>query len=409
MAGLTTFRLKWLRTTGAMPSAEKIEARRRSFLQTYERFVDYRESAECKRFEELQAYVTSGEPERIEAECRMATYRGSQEEGLLQEYRQLGRLRAVRRAKRGKGDLSHPDYLRYLELHEKVQSDAFAARVAYLKDRKKYQKSEAGRALAEFKLLQKSRDLRWYHEQVRREVFADHERSEELFYDDFSSPKLDTHRWLLRFFWGEALLGKPYSFMGDPHCYTDGANISVSNGSLVIATRPERAHSLAWDTKLGFMPKSFDFTSGVVTTGQSFRMEYGYFEVKVRFSAEVGVYHAFYLTGDKMLPQVDIFRSDAKGGKSVSSALIRDGEHEALRARVGVLPFAEEFFIFRLERTPDRLVWSINGIPYHEETRNLPHGPLYLVLASGVKPDSEPEGESRMEIAWVRCVGKRYD
>lgn len=407
MAGLTSIRLRWLRATGSLPSVEKLEARRAAFEALYARYSGYRSGGEYARYCELVAYIDTGEPERVRGECAQAVYRGSAEEALLQEYKQLRRKRAVRRARRGKGDLQNPDFLRYQELLARVESPEFQDRVAYLKDKKKFEKTDAAHALEEYAAISRSQELKWYLQQHKREVFSDRDRSQEVFFDDFDAGQLDRSKWSTRFYWGEALLGKPYSFMGDPHCYTDGKNLSMSDGCLVIETRPERAEALAWDTQLGFMPKVFSYTSGVVTTGKDFRMGRGLFEAKVRFDSVPGVYHAFYLCGATMLPQVNVFRSrdDRAGCVAGSLVLSRDAAPDA--ALVGALPFDKEFFILSVEWDGSKLVWSINGYPYKEEEVQLPDEPLYLVLLSGVVPGAAPEAPARLEVDWVRCVSKR--
>lgn len=404
MAGLSTLRLRWMRSTGTMPSAAKIEARRRAALRLYERYTNFRDSAEHARYKELRELVDSGDVARVQEECRIATFAGSKEEGQLRDFKQLKKNPEVRRAIKGKGDRNSPDYSRYLKLKETVNSQEFVARVAHLKDSKKFEKTDAGRALRELKSLEKSRELKWYTSQKSKGTFAEFENREECFFDDFSEISLDTRRWTPRFHWGQALLGKSYSFIGDPHCYTDGENLSVENSCLVIETRPQQAESLAWDSKLGFMPKKFNYTSGVVTSGQSFRMNHGLFEAKVRFTAEPGVYHAFYLVGDSRVPQVDVFRSNVGNARLISGLYTHKEKGQPHSENVGNLPFSKEFFILSVEWSKKRIEWRINGVPYMEQTTNLPDQPLYLVFASGIVPGSEPGGVSRLEIDWVRCL-----
>ena len=61
MGGLSNFRLRWLRTIGQMPSAGKIEARRKAFMTRYTRFQAYENGQEFARYKALRDYVDSGE------------------------------------------------------------------------------------------------------------------------------------------------------------------------------------------------------------------------------------------------------------------------------------------------------------------------------------------------------------
>lgn len=329
MAVIPSLRLRWMRFTGALPSASKIEAQRRTLRGQYERFQAYRSSDEYARYKSLRNQVESGDT-----------------------------------------------------TNEK-----------------------------EYKALSRSRALKQFRQQEERGVFDELERRDELFFDDFDGVSLDKGRWLTRFFWGDALLKRPYSISTDPHCYTDGQNVRVEDGRLVIETRSEQKESLCWDAKLGLMNKLYYYTSGVVCTGSSFRMPYGRVEAKVRFRSQPGVYHALYLVGNKMYPQIDVFRTDPNDNRIIRGAFNegvpqRNGGVEVRRTEeeMGRLPFGSEYFILSVEWQPGKMVWSINGMPYMERKVTLSGEPMYLVFASGVEQGMSPEGVSTLEVAWVRCL-----
>lgn len=407
MGGLSNFRLRWLRTIGQMPSAGKIEARRKAFMTRYTRFQAYENGQEFARYKALRDYVDSGEAERVREECRLQSYAGSREAGLLEEFNQLGHLRHVQDAAKGKGDTQNPDYLRYRALQQEVEAPEFRERVNYLKSKDKFSLTEAGRKLAELNTLSRSKELKWYESMRQKPEIQRYVQEQEVFFEDFASGSLDSKVWLKRFFWGDAMLGKPYSFVGDAQCYTDGANLRIENSCLIISTRPEDAKAMAWDTKLGFIPKSYKYTSGLVNTGQSFRMHEGRLEAKIRFSGEPGIVHSLYLCGDKAAPQVDLFRSVPENPKAIRGVYSPQQGSRPAQEQVGNLPFATEFFILGLEWTSSKMVWTINGVPYMEQVGGLPTEPLYLVLTTTIAPGYEPHGEARLEVDWVRCTAKR--
>lgn len=315
--------------TGALPSATRIEARRRTLQERYERFDAYRSSEAYARYQSLQNQIESGD----------------------------------------------------------------------LTNRREY------------KSLARSRALKQFQRQSASGVFEEFDRREELFFDDFDGASLDRQRWLTRFFWGDAVLHQAYSLAGDAHCYTDGDNVRVEDGRLVIETRPEQREALSWDPKLGFLRRQYNYTSGMVCTGHSFRMPYGRVEAKVRFQSRQGVYHSLYLVGDKMYPQIDVFRTDPEDNRLIRG-VYSDGkprgdgsvEWTRMEEEVGRLPFSTEYFILSVEWQPGKMVWGINGMPYMERAVSLGGSPMYLVVASGVAPEMLPEGVSTLEVAWVRCL-----
>ncbi|NMC39901.1 MAG: family 16 glycosylhydrolase, partial [Bacteroidales bacterium] len=130
------------------------------------------------------------------------------------------------------------------------------------------------------------------------------------FEDDFISKKLDASKWITRYFWGDKILKDAYSLATDQHFLTDGENIEITNSTLKINTRQEEVTGKAWDPLLGFFPKDFKYTSGIISSGKSFRQQFGVIQAKIRLNKPGKVTHAFWMTGDRILPQIDIFKSD---------------------------------------------------------------------------------------------------
>lgn len=406
MAGLSAQRVRILRLLGRMPSVQRIEARRNALRREFERYQKFAASPEYARYQELQRYQESGVPEQERIRCQEEVYEGSQEGNELDEYNALEKTKEVKLALRGQGEQNSAAFRRFQELQKHVETPAFAERIAYLRDKNKFRRTEAYAKLQELKVLSKSRELQWYLSHEAKGTFAELVRERVLFFDDFTASALDKKVWLPRFFWGEALVGRGYSFIGDPHCYTEGDNLTLGNSALVIETRPEARKALAWDKELGFLPADFSYTSGLICSGQSFRMQEGRLEVKLRIKSVPGVYHALYLAGETRAPQIDIFRTTSGKKVALMSGVTRN-EVNSLNAAdgVGALPSGEDYFLLRFDWEGTTLRWSINDTPYMtmENVKGLDM-PMYLVFASGVEPGAAPTGVAQMAIDWVRCT-----
>ncbi len=158
---------------------------------------------------------------------------------------------------------------------------------------------------------------------------------------------------------------------------------------------------------IGFYPKDFDYTSGLINTGGSFRTKYGTFEAKVKMSASQDVFHAFWLGGDALVPQIDIFKC-YKNKLAMSTFWGNPAEPNGVKndtASISASKFAENYFIYSLEWSPEKIVWRINNVVVKTQTSNIPDQPLYIVLNSGVVGD-QPGIPARLEIDWVRCYQK---
>lgn len=297
------------------------------------------------------------------------------------------------------------------ELQNYVDSAEFKEKKAYLLSKKKFELSEASKKKEEYKALKKSETIVWYESLLNSHKFEDIKRWELAFSDEFNEPKLDSTKWITRYYWGEALLNKGYSLATDKHWYPDQDNIEISNSILKITTQKQDAQGLGWDFKMGFIPKQFEYTSGIISTGHAFRQQYGRFEAKVRFSNTPGVYHAFWLVGDTMLPHIDVFRKNSKNTStqaSIYSAKQGASKPLIIKSKLGGFNFSSEFFVLSIDWDQEKIIWSINGVPYMEIKNNIPNMPAYLVFSSGVVDGQTPNLlPATLEVDWVKCWKKK--
>lgn len=303
-----------------------------------------------------------------------------------------------------------PMLQRYNELKLKTDSQEFAERKKYLLSKNKFEQTVEYKQLQELKALESSAKIKWYLKTKDSNKFDELKSWTLAFHDDFDGKLIDGQRWLTKFFWGDALINKSYSFVGDEQFYSEGANLEVKNGILKIITRKERAEGLAWDNKFGFIPKVFNYTSGVINTGHIYRQTEGKVEAKVKMTCTAGLNHAFYLVGEKMLPELDVFlKSDSKQN-SISGAYFWTNGSTKVRKSVnsiGGLNLDSKFYVLGVEWDSKSIVWTINGTPYKVQPNLNPNIPLYLVFASGVKKNvDESKLPACMEIDWVKCWKK---
>lgn len=299
---------------------------------------------------------------------------------------------------------------RYNELKAQVSSTEFAERKKYLLSKNKFEQTDAFKKFQEFKTLESSAKVKWYIKTKDSQKFDSLKKWTLTFHDDFEGKSIDNQRWLTKFFWGDALINKAYSFASDEQYYSENGNFEIKNSILRIVTRKEKAEGLAWDKKFGFIPKTFNYTSGVINTGHIYRQAEGKIEAKVKLSCVNGVNHAFYLVGDKMLPELDVFlKSDAKPNSISGAYFWMNGSKKVNKSisSISGVKFDSKFYVLGVEWDEKNIVWTINGTPYKLQPNTNPNTPLYLVFASGVRGSVE---ESKlpvyMEIDWVKCWKK---
>ncbi len=293
---------------------------------------------------------------------------------------------------------------RFEDLEKKMKSEEFRKVKEYmlLPGKKKYILSDEFKMEQRYQTLKKSEKIKWYFSLQHSHKFDEIKRWEPTFTEDFSKG-IDKKKWLTRYFWGEALLKDTYALNNEKQLYTNGKNLEIVNGKLRIVTKREKIQGKAWDPKIGFFPKEFNYTSGIISSGSSFRQKYGLFEAKIKFNRNYPVNHAFWMVSDKMLPHIDVakYAKRMNFGNYWSADTDRVGKNYST---VGAGKYTNDFYIYSLEWTENHLIWKINGIPVIKAIKGIPDTPMYLNFSSFIYKDLNGAIlPASMEVEWIRC------
>lgn len=156
-----------------------------------------------------------------------------------------------------------------------------------------------------------------------------------------------------------------------------------------------------WDASLGIREKKYEYTSAALSTACAFRQCFGRFEAKIKLNHS-SVVQCFGMRGDRDMPHIEIMRSGANGlqmGKIYTSKGKVVNEIMPLKD----IHLSNDFYIFTLEWTREKMVWMVNDTVVKEVHENIPDIPMYVFFRLGC--NQEPGGKcvpSRMEIEWVR-------
>lgn len=297
------------------------------------------------------------------------------------------------------------DLKRYEELKEITSSKEFLDRKQYLEDKKKWEKSE------EYALEQKHLELKSrphivkYFKYQGTDAFGFFREWEIIFEDTFSNGKLDTGRWSVKSLWGEKLLGKNYALPGDMHLFTEGSNIKTG-GMLHIETRKEKAEGLVWKMPSGFVPGQFDYTSGIISTANTFSQENGIFEAKIKFQPVKGMVSSAVLQGEQGSHRVYLLEMGTKNRLGVATTS-ESGKMEMEGLDISNLK-KDKWYIFTLEKTGGNLKWKINDTEVIDMHNTKINFPLHMNLLSMVI-DQVPGSKLPVtfHVDWVRCYHRK--
>lgn len=373
----------------------------KAFLKSGEK-GDEKKSKTILRYEELDAFMKSSEF-LAKKNMKPITFKDSDEYKKFLEYKRQKESIEIKEFYKFKTSKEYANFLstdgskrleRYNELKEYVASEEFKKQKEYLLDKKRFEKTDMFKESQEFDKLKKSNDIVWYFKVKDTPKFNLLKSRELTFCDEFDGDKLDTKKWLTNYYWGEKLLKDRYSVESDLQSYTEKDNFEIRNSVLKISTKPQKITGKVWSAVNGFSTKEFSYTSGLINSGTSFRQKYGTFSAKIKLG-DPGAKSAFLMMADKITPHIDICRTSK--GKVWADFFSAKGNNAktSIRSR-----YANDFFIFTLEWTADKLVWKINNTEMFTQTTDIPQEPMYVLLAGGL--DKPINGMTSMEIDWVR-------
>jgi hypothetical protein len=388
-------------------------------LKNSDLYTDYKKlqnSQELAYFNELETFVKSSDFKAKKKQIESLRFDQTDEYKKLKEYQKLSSSRRIKDFYKIKSSEALAEYRNldgsklitdYEALEKYIKSDEFKNKKAYLLDKKKWLKTEEFKKFQEYLTLKKDPKIVWYFKVKDSHKYNELREWNLAFEDDFTSGKIDNNKWIKRYYWGDVLLNDSYALPGEKHFITDGKNLELNGSSVKILTKQEKINGKEWNPVFGFMPKQFDYTSGLICSGNHFRTKFGKIEAKVRLESAPGIFHAFWLAGDSMVPQIDVFK--LFDNKLLFSSFWGHPEvKEGLKHNTSSLKaskFIGKQFIFSIEWDAEKIIWRINNLEVKTQTENIPQIPMYLTVNSGVLGDLTG-ASSKMEIDWVRCYQK---
>jgi len=365
------------------------------------------------RFLEVQKEVESSDFIKRRASQSKKEFAKSPDYSIYKEYHQLRKHDDIAFWRKFGQSNSYLNYIKTLESRELKRfeelgvltaSAQFLESVAYLKDKHRFNKSEAFKKLENFKEMDKSSFMTAYRKLKKAKELDFFERWEITFEENFNDKKLNTERWQHENWWGHRHAGTSFSQEGEKQGYHGIKNVELSNNTLSIWSKKEPMQGGVWKPSVGMLPKQFEYTSSILNSAGSFRLKEGVVEAKVRFKKDGTIISAFSLTGEKPFPQIDLFRSTKSGiglgivekNGSVSTKYTRLSGHND-----------QHYHIFRLELFGNELVWKINGAEVYRNTVHLTEPLFFHILTSLHGEVNEHLLPHRFEIDWIRCMSRK--
>jgi len=204
----------------------------------------------------------------------------------------------------------------------------------------------------------------------------------------------------------------------------DPANLSLDgDGHLLI-----RALETHGDAPLCYNGAPCEYTSARIITAGTVEVTYGRVEARIRIPYGQGLWPAFWMLGNDIgevgwpeSGEIDIMENIGREPNQVHGTIHGPGYSGGNAVGRGTtLPggggFADNFHVYAIDWYPDRIVWSLDGVPYSTVTpADLPRGarwvfdhPFFIILNVAVgghwpgHPDATTTFPQEMAIDYVR-------
>jgi beta-glucanase (GH16 family) len=224
-----------------------------------------------------------------------------------------------------------------------------------------------------------------------------------VFSDEFEGSELDGAKWQ-----------RCYPWVVEGGCTNEGNhelewyqadNVEVADGLLRL-----RADQSAISAPDG---KEYPYTSGMVTSYQTFDSHYGYFEMRARMPKGRGLWPAFWLlpTTLEWPPEIDILEVLGHETNVVYTTLhykLEGQPHLSQGQAYAGADFSADFHIFAADWKPGQVMWFVDGNPVFRITHNIPNQPMYLLANLAVggdwpgAPSAETVFPSYFDIDYIR-------
>jgi beta-glucanase (GH16 family) len=178
---------------------------------------------------------------------------------------------------------------------------------------------------------------------------------------------------------------------------------SVQNGVLSISANEA-------DSSISKYIGGYKYTSGIITTENTFSQTYGYFEIRAQVPEGKGLWSAFWLlpkTGN-WPPEIDVMESHGQNPDLVYQSTHGFSTQQSQENVVVANNASGSFHTYGVKWTPSTIEWYLDGVVTHAQS-NFIHEPMYMLANLAVggswpgNPDDSTSFPAKMKIDYIRA------
>ena len=218
-----------------------------------------------------------------------------------------------------------------------------------------------------------------------------------VFSDEFEGAEVDRSKWETKMPWGRSLgNGSEMLFMDDDVLVYDGA-----------------LHLRAQKREVTDGTKTAQYSSGVVTSYNSFNTAYGFFEARVRIPVGQGLWPAFwvYPYPSGWSPEIDFAEWLGHNPRKIYLTYHyadQDGDFSTDGSSFAGPDFSVDWHVIGCEWTPEAITWYVDGVERFRLQHDIKSEPVYVIANLAVggnwpgSPDPTTPFPSYYDVDYIR-------
>ncbi|MFB6342236.1 family 16 glycosylhydrolase [Saccharicrinis sp. FJH62] len=383
--------LKWKSTKEYSRLKEFNKLTKNKDLKAYFELKDSDELKSYLEFRKTDAYRDITDKKKRKASADLERYFKFENSKVYKSFKKI----------EGSGTLNQ-----YLKLKEEVESDKFKEYKAFCEDVHRWNHTEQAKKEQRFHNLDQDVNIKNYVKFHNSDLFDLFKFYDITFAEDFAPEKLDTHKWKTQFHLGSEFGQGNYSLENHLQAYSNGRNIEISRDYMTIDTRAENTTARVWDKERGFFQREMNYTSGVISTGKSFKQNEGIFKIKLKTDSHAPVSHSVQLVSPKGNIQIKLLQISQKGKPMVGLSTYDGKRHTVRTSRIKGLNTNAGFHIFSVEWQKEMLIWKVNDKEVFRTEIKLPKEEMILELASMVYKTKKKPAPGKLIVDWIKVYKK---
>lgn len=356
----------------------KYQSEQKSFNERKKKDKNFNE-----RWEDSEAYSKHKRFNDIQSNADFCRYAKFNESKTLKVYKQVNNSAMLSR---------------YNDLHKEVSSDVFKKKKEYLLDKKRYETTSDFVEFQRYETLKSDPEILLYTKYYGTDKFKFFRNWKHSFSDDFKDG-VNSSIWKGITPIAEKGPGRQFTSTGLFHGYDNVKNIDTKGNVLTIGTIAEKNEGLYWDSKFGFIKKSFSCTTAMIHSIPGYTQQYGYFDVKLKMSRSKGIRSTVSLFDENEDNAIILF--SALDNESYGGIVTTSHDRKEVQKVNLKYPF-NGYVIVGVKWMPEKLVWRVNGKDMGVLTQNVPHTKLGLRIESEVVRETA-RLPHRLDIDWIHC------